>query len=154
MAKVLRLARGVDAHSRGKPNGLAAVSLGAHEHLAGRRAHAHAREHRLGFRAERLERVLEEQVLLEAVAAAARRDDLALQRAGVPYDVVPGISSAIAAPASAGIPVTHRGVASAFLVVSGHEDEAFASAIAQLQPNGVTVVVLMGLGRSAAIACL
>jgi uroporphyrin-III C-methyltransferase / precorrin-2 dehydrogenase / sirohydrochlorin ferrochelatase len=78
---------------------------------------------------------------------------LALQHAGIPYDVVPGVSSAIAAPASAGIPVTHRGVASAFLVVSGHEDEAFTSAIAQLQPNGVTVVVLMGLGRSAAIAC-
>ena len=78
---------------------------------------------------------------------------LALQHAGISYDVVPGISSAIAAPASAGIPVTHRGVASAFLVVSGHEDAAFASAIAQLQPNGVTVVVLMGLGRSAAIAC-
>ena len=51
---------------------------------------------------------------------------LALQQAGVPYDVVPGISSAIAAPASAGIPVTHRGVASAFLVVSGHDEEAFA----------------------------
>ena len=78
---------------------------------------------------------------------------LALQHAGISYDVVPGISSAIAAPAAAGIPVTHRGVASAFLVVSGHETEAFTSAIAQLQPNGVTVVVLMGLGRSAAIAC-
>src|SRR4029077_9585104 len=51
---------------------------------------------------------------------------LALQRAGVPYEVVPGVTSAIAAPASAGIPVTHRGVAAAFLVVSGHEDEAFA----------------------------
>jgi uroporphyrin-III C-methyltransferase/precorrin-2 dehydrogenase/sirohydrochlorin ferrochelatase len=79
---------------------------------------------------------------------------LALQSAGIPYDVVPGISNAIAAPAAAGIPVTHRGVAAAFLVVSGHEEEAFASAIAQLQPNGVTVVVLMGLGRSAAIASL
>ena len=78
---------------------------------------------------------------------------LALQHAGIAYDVVPGISSAIAAPASAGIPVTHRGVASAFLVVSGHEDEAFSTAIAQLQPNGVTVIVLMGMGRSAAIAC-
>jgi uroporphyrin-III C-methyltransferase len=77
---------------------------------------------------------------------------LALQRAGIAYDIVPGISSAIAAPASAGIPVTHRGVASAFLVVSGHEQDAFASAIAALQPNGITLVVLMGMGRSAAIA--
>jgi uroporphyrin-III C-methyltransferase / precorrin-2 dehydrogenase / sirohydrochlorin ferrochelatase len=78
---------------------------------------------------------------------------LALQQAGIPYDVVPGISSAIAAPASAGIPVTHRGLASGFLVVSGHEAAAFASVIPQLRPNGVTVVVLMGLARSVAIAC-
>ncbi len=77
---------------------------------------------------------------------------LALQRAGIAYDVVPGVSSAIAAPASAGIPVTHRGISSAFLVVSAHDEEAFASAVGQLQPNGVTVVVMMGLGRSAAIA--
>src|SRR5471032_3313489 len=79
---------------------------------------------------------------------------LALQRAGIPYDVVPGVTSAVAAPSAAGIPLTHRGLAAAFLVVSGHEAEAFASAIAQLQPNGVTVVVLMGMGRSAAIASL
>ena len=78
---------------------------------------------------------------------------LALQQAGIPYDVVPGISSAIAAPASAGIPVTHRGLASGFLVVSGHEEAAFASVIPQLRPNTVTVVVLMGLARSVAIAC-
>ena len=78
---------------------------------------------------------------------------LALQHAGIPYDVVPGITSAVAAPAAAGIPVTHRGVASAFLVVSGHDEKTFSAAIHQLQPNGVTVVVLMGLGRSAAIAC-
>jgi uroporphyrin-III C-methyltransferase len=77
---------------------------------------------------------------------------LALQHAGIAYDVVPGVTSAVAAASAAGIPVTHRGVASAFLVVSGHEEDAFASAIAQLQPNGVTVVVLMGLARSAAIA--
>jgi uroporphyrin-III C-methyltransferase len=78
---------------------------------------------------------------------------LALQRAGISYDVVPGVTSATAAPASAGIPVTHRGVASAFLVVSGHDEAVFSSAIGQLQPNGVTVVVLMGLARSGAVAC-
>src|SRR5262249_7849448 len=61
--------------------------------------------------------------------------------------------SAVAAPAAAGIPVTHRGVASAFLVVSAHEEAAFAQAIAALRPNGITIVVLMGLGRSAAVAC-
>jgi uroporphyrin-III C-methyltransferase/precorrin-2 dehydrogenase/sirohydrochlorin ferrochelatase len=79
---------------------------------------------------------------------------LALQHAGVPYDVVPGVTSAVAAPAAAGIPVTHRGLSSAFLVVSAHEMPAFESAIGALQPNGVTVVVLMGLGRSASIAGL
>jgi uroporphyrin-III C-methyltransferase len=78
---------------------------------------------------------------------------LALRQAGISFDVVPGISSAIAAPASAGIPVTHRGLASGFLVVSGHDEETLDSTIAQLQPNGVTVVVLMGLARSTGIAC-
>lgn len=77
---------------------------------------------------------------------------LALQHAGIAWDVVPGISSAVAAPVLAGIPLTHRGVAAAFLVVSGHDEQAFASATAGLQPNGVTIVVLMGLGRSAGIA--
>ena len=47
---------------------------------------------------------------------------LALAAAGIPCEVVPGISSAIAAPLLAGIPVTHRGLASAFVVVSGHAE--------------------------------
>jgi len=79
---------------------------------------------------------------------------LALQHANIPYDVVPGVTSAVAAPAAAGIPVTHRGLSSAFLVVSAHEEQAFASAVGALQPNGITIVVLMGLGRSAGIASL
>jgi len=78
---------------------------------------------------------------------------LALQRAGIPYDVVPGISSAIAAPAAAGIPVTHRGVSAAFLVVSAHDEATFTAATLGIPPNRVTLVVLMGLGRSVAIAC-
>ncbi len=49
---------------------------------------------------------------------------LALAEAGLPYEVVPGISSALAAPAYAGIPVTHRGLVTSFAVVTGHEDPA------------------------------
>ena len=77
---------------------------------------------------------------------------LALAAAGVPCEVVPGVSSAVAAPALAGIPVTHRGLASAFLVVSGHSETAFAPALESLQPGAATVVVLMGLASRAAIA--
>ena len=77
---------------------------------------------------------------------------LALFAAGVSYDVVPGVTSAIAAPALAGIPVTHRGLASAFFVVSGHDEQSFATAIRGLEPTGVTLVVLMGVGRSTALA--
>ncbi len=76
----------------------------------------------------------------------------ALERAGIPYDVVPGVSSAIAAPASAGIPVTHRDHASAFFVVSGHDAAVFTASIHALKPNAVTVVVLMGYSRRAALA--
>ncbi|HEX9126682.1 MAG TPA: uroporphyrinogen-III C-methyltransferase [Methylomirabilota bacterium] len=47
---------------------------------------------------------------------------LALSEAGIAFEVVPGVSSAIAVPAYAGIPVTHRGVASSFAVLTGHED--------------------------------
>src|SRR4029077_1300135 len=54
---------------------------------------------------------------------------LALQDAGVAFDVVPGVTSALAAPALARIPLTHRGVSSALLVVSGHDDAVFQSAV-------------------------
>ncbi|MGE4056295.1 MAG: uroporphyrinogen-III C-methyltransferase [Vicinamibacterales bacterium] len=79
---------------------------------------------------------------------------LALQDAGIGVTVVPGVSSAVAAAALAGIPVTHRGVAAAFLVISGHEETLFARTLGELAPNGVTLVVLMGLGRRAALAAL
>jgi len=77
---------------------------------------------------------------------------LALQAAGIPFEVVPGISSAVAAPALAGIPVTHRGVAAGVLVVSGHDEEAFATTVEQIAPGIVTLVILMGVGRAAALA--
>jgi uroporphyrin-III C-methyltransferase len=72
----------------------------------------------------------------------------ALAQAGIAYDVVPGISSANAVPAYAGIPVTHRGMASAYAVISGHgraDWHEFASF-----PG--TLVLLMGVADLAATA--
>jgi uroporphyrin-III C-methyltransferase/precorrin-2 dehydrogenase/sirohydrochlorin ferrochelatase len=77
---------------------------------------------------------------------------MALAEAGIPFEVVPGVSTAIAAPALAGIPVTHRGAASAFLVLSGHATEAFDNALEAAQPNAVSLVVLMGIGTRAELA--
>lgn len=77
---------------------------------------------------------------------------LALKAAGIAFEVVPGVSSAIAAPELAGIPVTHRGVSHALLVVGGFDEAAFSASIGALAPNGVTLVVLMGMGRRRDIA--
>lgn len=77
---------------------------------------------------------------------------LALRDAGIPFEVVPGLSSAIAAPALAGMPVTHRGISSGFLVVSGHDEAVWGGMLTPLTPNSVTVVVLMGLTARAQIA--
>jgi uroporphyrin-III C-methyltransferase/precorrin-2 dehydrogenase/sirohydrochlorin ferrochelatase len=74
---------------------------------------------------------------------------LALAAAGVPCEIVPGVSSAISAPALSGIPVTHRGLAAAFLVVSGHSEEAFGPALRSIAPESATVVLLMGIGSRA-----
>jgi uroporphyrin-III C-methyltransferase/precorrin-2 dehydrogenase/sirohydrochlorin ferrochelatase len=77
---------------------------------------------------------------------------LALAEAGIAFEVVPGISSSVAAPALAGIPVTHRGMSTGFVVVSGHADDAWQPALDSLAPGAVTVVVLMGLAQRGAIA--
>jgi len=77
---------------------------------------------------------------------------LALRAAGVPFEVIPGISSAVAAPALAGIPVTHRGIASAFVVLSGHAPAAYAPVIDAIAPGAMTLVVLMGVAARQAIA--
>lgn len=75
---------------------------------------------------------------------------LALVRAGVPFEVVPGITAGIAAPAYAGIPVTHRGTASSVAFVTGHEDpdkEDSDLDWAHLAKGVGTVVFYMGVGR-------
>ena len=76
---------------------------------------------------------------------------LALAAAGIPCEIIPGISSALAAPLLAGIPVTHRGLASAFVVVSGHAESAYGPVLRSLAPGSATLVVLMGLANRAAI---
>jgi uroporphyrinogen III methyltransferase/synthase len=74
----------------------------------------------------------------------------ALASRDIPFEVVPGVTSAVAAPAFAGIPVTHRSVASSFYVVTGHEDPAKdASAVPweALARSSSTLVFLMGVKR-------
>jgi uroporphyrin-III C-methyltransferase len=75
---------------------------------------------------------------------------LALAAAGVSFEVVPGVSSLAAVPASAGIPVTHRGVSSQVTVVSGHDTRDLDFAALARAPG--TLVVFMGLASLAAIA--
>jgi uroporphyrin-III C-methyltransferase len=72
---------------------------------------------------------------------------LACVRAGVPFEIVPGVSSAIAAPAAAGIPVTHRGVASSFAVVTATLEGGTDNELARASAGVDTLVVLMAAGR-------
>jgi uroporphyrinogen III methyltransferase/synthase len=79
---------------------------------------------------------------------------LALASAGVPFEVVPGITSAVAVPAYAGVPVTHRGLSTSFTIVTGHsrfavDDETNWDALAAA---GGTIIVLMGVAHRAEIA--
>ncbi len=78
---------------------------------------------------------------------------IALEAAGIEVAVVPGITSAIAGPAMAGIPVTHRHLSSAFTVVTAHEDPNKTDALNwhALGRLNTTLVVLMGARRAAQI---
>ena len=72
---------------------------------------------------------------------------LALAERGLPFEVVPGVTSAIAGAAYAGVPITHRGVATSFTVVSGSEDPSKPDSTVDwgaLARTGGTLVVLMG----------
>lgn len=71
----------------------------------------------------------------------------ALAEAKIPFEIVPGVSSAIAAPAYAGIPLTHRGISSSFAVITGHEACKARPTLdwTRLATAVDTLVVLMGL---------
>lgn len=79
---------------------------------------------------------------------------LYLQERGIKYDIIPGITSAISAPAYAGIPVTHRGVAVSFRVVTGHEspDKKESQIPWKNFKTDDTIVFLMGLHNLAEIS--
>jgi uroporphyrin-III C-methyltransferase/precorrin-2 dehydrogenase/sirohydrochlorin ferrochelatase len=72
---------------------------------------------------------------------------VALTEAGIPFEVIPGVSTAISAASLAGIPVTHRGVAAAVLVISGHHIDVIESVLDGVRPRQLTVVVMMGLAQ-------
>ena len=78
----------------------------------------------------------------------------ALTAAGADVEVVPGVTSAVAAPAAAGIPVTLRGASSGFAVVTAHQDPATDRKLDwdALARAGTTLVILMGAARAALIA--
>jgi uroporphyrinogen III methyltransferase/synthase len=80
---------------------------------------------------------------------------LTLREAGIEYEVVPGVTAGVAAPAYAGIPVTHRGLASAVALITGHEDPAKPETAIDWRALAAfpgTLVFYMGIGRLEAIA--
>jgi uroporphyrin-III C-methyltransferase len=138
---VLRLARRAQRFSVGK--------------RAGRPGVAQETIHALMIRAARRgKRVVRLKGGDPFVLGRGGEEAVALAAAGIPFEIVPGVTSAVAAPALAGIPVTHRGLASGFLVVSGHDGSAFGPILETLAPNSLTLVVLMGLARRREVAAL
>src|SRR5690348_6644529 len=89
------------------------------------------------------------------VFGRGREEVEACLTAGVPVEVVPGVTSAISVPAAAGIPVTHRGVSQGFCVLAGHVrpgDSRSSVDWAALARSGMTLVLLMAVDHLAAIA--
>ena len=120
---------------------------------AGRESVRQETIHRLMIRAARAgKRVVRLKGGDPFVFGRGAEEALALAMAGIAFEIVPGVSSAIAAPELAGIPVTHRGVASGFLVVSGHAVNTFGASVDAVRPNGLSLVVLMGVGTRGELA--
>ncbi|HZZ83099.1 MAG TPA: uroporphyrinogen-III C-methyltransferase [Anaeromyxobacteraceae bacterium] len=129
----------------------------AHCFFVGKRAGA------LGIRQEAIHRMMVDAARLGKrvvrlkcgdpfVLGRGGEEALALAEAGIPHEVVPGVSSALAAPALAGIPLTHRGLASGFAVLSGHSPSSWQPILASVAPGALSLVVLMGLRARAELA--
>ncbi|WP_297897495.1 uroporphyrinogen-III C-methyltransferase [Methanobrevibacter sp.] len=72
---------------------------------------------------------------------------LELIKEEIPFEVIPGVTSAIGAPTTVGLPVTHRGVATSFTVVTGHEDPTKDKKQVKWDYTADTIIVLMGIGK-------
>jgi len=77
---------------------------------------------------------------------------LALSAAGVPFEVVPGVSALAAVPGAAGIPVTHRGLAQSVTLATAHGEDGGKPDYEALARSGGTLVLFMGLGRLGELA--
>ena len=71
---------------------------------------------------------------------------LSLLEQGIPVEFIPGVTSAIGVPTSAGLPVTHRGVATSLTVVTGHEDPTKPNKQVKWDFKADTIIILMGVG--------
>ena len=71
---------------------------------------------------------------------------LALLEEGITVEFIPGVTSAIGVPTSAGLPVTHRGIATSLTVVTGHEDPTKLNKQVKWDFKADTIVILMGIG--------
>ena len=72
---------------------------------------------------------------------------LALMEQGIKFEVIPGVTSAIGAPTSLGLPVTHRAVATSVTIVTGHEDPTKAESQVHWDYTADTLIILMGIGN-------
>lgn len=72
---------------------------------------------------------------------------LALMEHGIKFEVIPGVTSAIGAPTSLGLPVTHRGVATSVTLVTGHEDPTKPESQVHWDYTADTLIILMGIGN-------
>ena len=139
------------------PLAIVDVARRARRFYVGKRAGRHAMTqesiHRLMIRAAtRGQRVVRLKGGDPFVFGRGGEEALAVKAAGIQVEVVPGVSSALAAPALAGIPVTHRGISTGVVVVSGHAEAAYAPLLDSVAPNSATVVVLMGVATRGEIA--
>ncbi|NYB52175.1 MAG: uroporphyrinogen-III C-methyltransferase [Methanobacteriaceae archaeon] len=125
---------------------------GAEKIYVGKRAGSHSKKQ------EEINEILIEQAKKHEVVVRLKGGDpfvfgrggeevLALKGEGISVELIPGVTSAIGVPTTLGLPVTHRGVATSFTIVTGHEDPTKKEKQVKWNYNADTIVILMGVGH-------